>query len=309
MNLVADSSGYFLYGTLKPGQIAFYLIEDFVAADKTVDAVLPCHYLAIRDGLPFAYPLALKNPGSGELMQLSGFLVYPKDGEASKLAEIISDYEGSKLYKREFGEVVTSRGERVGASFYAVKKARNRKAREVIDGTWRITDDPILGYGLPILVEEIKKMNLENLQKWPADMPDKYWPLMWKIQGMYANLNSVLERFCRFYFGSDTSKEKGIEGMDELWRANPNRLSLELPEVQVHSAKEASISKLFRSADKPFSTWYQVRNNMVHAGKDGYEDLETIIGATVGMMKVLPETILLVVPEFKEKWRTLQKNR
>ena len=71
----------------------------------------------------------------------------------------------------------------------------------------------------------------------------------------------------------------------------------------------ASISKLFRSADKPFSTWYQVRNNMVHAGKDGYEDLETIIGATVGMMKVLPETILLVVPEFKEKWRTLQKNR
>ena len=82
MNLVADSSGYFLYGTLKPGQIAFYLIEDFIDANKTVDAVLPDHYLAIRDGLPFAYSFDLKNPGSGELMQLSGFLVYPKDGEA-----------------------------------------------------------------------------------------------------------------------------------------------------------------------------------------------------------------------------------
>ena len=308
MNLVADSSGYFLYGTLKPGQIAFYLIEDFIDADKTVDAVLPDHFLAIRDGLPFAYSFDLKNPGSGELMQLSGFLVYPKDGEASKLDEIISEYEGSKLYKRGFGEVVTSRGERIGASFYAVKKASNRKKRIVLDGIWRITDDPILGFGLPMLVEEIKKLKLEEIQKCSADETHDYWSLMWKIQGMYANLNSVLERFCRFYFGSDL-KEKGIEGMDKLWRANPNRLSLELPEVQVHSAKEASISKLFRSADKPFSTWYQVRNNMVHAGKDGYEDLETIIGATVGMMKVLPETILLVVPEFKEKWRTLQKNR
>jgi hypothetical protein len=307
MNSVADGSGYFLYGTLKPGQIAHYLIEDFVDADKTVDAVLPDHYLAIRDGLPFAYPFDLENPDGKELMPLSGFLVYPKDGEASKLDEIINEYEGSKLYKRELGVVITSGGERVGASFYAVKKARNRTAREVFDGNWRITDDPILGYGLPMLVEEIKKLNLENAQKWPANMPDEYWPLMWKVQGMYANLNSVLERFCRFYFGSNASIEKGPEGMDKLWRTNPKRLSLELPEVQVHSAKEASKSKIFRSAEQPFSTWYQVRNNMVHAGKDGYEDLETIIGATVGMMKVLPETILLVVPEFKEKWGTLKK--
>jgi hypothetical protein len=305
MNSVDDSSCYFLYGTLKPGQIAYYLIEEFVDADKTVEAVLPDHYLAIRDGLPFAYPFDLENPDGKELMPLSGFLVYPKDGEASNLSEKILEYEGSKLYKREFGVVVTSHGEGIGASFYAVKKARNRKARCVSDGIWRITDDPILGYGLPMLIEEIKKLKLENAQKWPADKPHDYWPLMWKVQGMYANLNSVLERFCRFYFGSNTSIEKGPEGMDELWRTNPKRLSVELPEVQVHNAKEASNSRLFRSADKPFSTWYQVRNNMVHSGKDGYEDLETIISATVGMMKLLPNTILAVVPEFEEKWKRL----
>ena len=307
MNLVADGSGYFLYGTLKPDQVAYYLIKEFVDADKTVEAVLTGHYLAIRDGLPFAYSFDLNNPGSEELMQLSGFLVYPKDGEASKLDEIISEYEGSKLYKRGFGEVVTSRGERIGASFYAVKKASNRKKRIVLDGIWRITDDPILGFGLPMLVEEIKKLKLEEIQKCSADETHDYWSLMWKIQGMYANLNSVLERFCRFYFGDDNGKDKGLKDLDELWRANPKSLSINPPEVQVHNAREASKSKLFRSSEQPFSTWYQVRNNMVHAGKDGYEDLETIIGATVGMMKVLPETILLLVPEFKEKWRTLKK--
>jgi hypothetical protein len=305
MNFVADGSGYFLYGTLKPGQIAHYLIEDIIDADKTVEAVLPDHFLAIRDGLPFAYPSDLAKLSNHELVELSGFLVYPKDGEGSNLDEKIMEYEGSKLYKKEFSEVITSRGERIGASFFAVRKARNRKARYVSDGTWRITDDPILGFGLPMLIEEIEKLKLENVQRCPADQPHDYWPLMWKVQGMYANLNSVLERFCRFYFGSNSSKDQGPEGMDELWRANPNRLALELPKVQVHNAREASNSKLFRSADKPFSTWYQVRNNMVHSGKDGYEDLETIISATVGMMKLLPNTILSVVPDFEEKWRKI----
>ena len=35
MNLVADGSVYFLYGTLKPDQVAYYLIKEFVDADKT----------------------------------------------------------------------------------------------------------------------------------------------------------------------------------------------------------------------------------------------------------------------------------
>ena len=44
---------------------------------------------------------------------------------------------------------------------------------------------------------------------------------------------------------------------------------------------------------------------MVHSGKDGYKDLEKIRDSTLGMVRVLPEIILFVVPEFQTPWGRL----
>ena len=304
----SSTSCFFLYGTLKPGQIAFYKIEGLIDSSKTVDAKLEGHYLAVRDGLPFAYSSNVRSPkhdSPDPLMPVSGVLVYPKDGQEINLDEEINRYENDALYKMDICTVTTSSGESVEATCYSAKKAANREATEVHDGTWRITDDPILGYGLPRLANEINNMKLEKTETFPADMYDAYWQLMWKIQGSFANLNSVLEHFCRFYFGSANVNNEVLDGMDNLWRLNPKRTSVKVPRVRAHNAKEASDSTHYDSHDKPFRTWYQVRSNMVHSGKDGYKDLEKIRDSTLGMVRVLPEIILFVVPEFQTPWGRL----
>lgn len=299
---------FFLYGTLKPGQIAFYKIEGLIDSNKTIDAKLEDHYLAVRDGLPFAYSSKVRSPSEyspDQLMPVSGVLVYPKDGHEDDLREEISRYENHALYKEDICSVATSLGESVEATFYSAKKAAKREVTEVCNGTWRIIDDPILGYGLPRLVNEIHKMKLEKAETFPADMHDAYWSLMWKIQGSFANLNSVLEHFCRFYFGAKNATNESLDGMDKLWSINPKRMGVIVPRVRAHNAKEASDSTHYDSQDKPFRTWYQVRSNMVHSGKDGYKDLEKIRDSTVGMARVLPEIILYLVPEFQTPWGRL----
>lgn len=306
--MISSDRCFFLYGTLKPGQIAFYKIESFIDSAKTVDAKLDGHYLAVRDGLPFAYSVKVREPmeySAEQLMPVSGVLVYPKDGLEINLCEEISRYENHALYKEDICSVTTSLGENVEANFYSAIKTATREATEVCNGTWRIIDDPILGYGLPRLVNEINNMKLEKAEKFPADMHNAYWQLMWKIQGSFANLNSVLEHFCRFYFGSANVTNKVLDGMDDLWRLNPKRTSIKVPRVRAHNAKEASDSTHYDSHDKPFRTWYQVRSNMLHSGKDGFEDLGKIMDSTLGMVRVLPEIILYLVPEFQTSWSRL----
>ena len=308
MNLPTHNVCFFLYGTLKSGQIAHYKIEDFVDSEKTIQTKLPSHYLVIRDGLPYAYSWIDRPPKQfkiDQILPVSGELIYSKDGYEKNLAKAIKEYESSELYKPGTCIVETPGGLEVAANFYSAKKATEREATEVKDGKWGIIDDPILGYGFPRLISSIAKMELEKLESCPADMYDKYWSQMWQVQGAFANLCSVLERFCRFRFGAAIAKHKGPEEMDKLWKSKPDLRSMVLPQFVVHNAKQAKDSKAKEIMDGPFSAWYQVRNNMVHSGKEGRKDFDIIVASTLGMMRLLPPTILSVAPEFEGRWQNI----
>lgn len=306
MSVIEDSC-FFLYGTLKPGQFAHYKIVEFVDSTRTVDAELSGYYLLIRDSLPFAYSSELRQPVDDALSPIKGSLVFPKDGNHEKLISRIHDHEDHNLYKRSRCTVTTPDGKEVEAFFYGALKAINRRGVEIPTGEWTLTDDPILGYGLPRLLNEINKFELKFMTRsFPADMHDEYWPLMWTIQGFYTNLMTVTECFCRLNFGS-ASKSQYYKEMDRLWASNKHLASISLPKVHVHNARDATDTERYSTEIRPFSTYYQVRNNMVHSGKEGFLDLEIIKNATSGLAVALQEIIIALVPEFEDIWKLARK--
>ena len=55
MSTEVESRPFFVYGTLKPGQVAHYQIENEIDTARTVQAKRENYYLAIGDGLAYAY--------------------------------------------------------------------------------------------------------------------------------------------------------------------------------------------------------------------------------------------------------------
>ena len=300
MTTEVESHPFFVYGTLKPGQIAHYKIENEINSARTVQAKAENYYLAIRDGLPYAYSFSERKPQNQGIEHLKGFLIYPKLGYAEILSAKIADYEDRDLYLHKSDvETTTLSGEIVKATVYVAKKARQRFMVERDDGEWRITDDPILSKGLPRLIEHIHNLNLDKMEMVPADAWDDYWEKMWKIQGAFANLNSVWEHFSRFYFGAGLPKSEYVRLTDELVSADSSLAQINVPFVEVHNAKTASVSRKVDTKTEPFNTWYQVRNNMVHSGKDGIRDLKILRDAINGMVTLLTAVIHSEIPELK----------
>lgn len=296
MSTEVENQPFFVYGTLKPGQIAHYQIENEIDSARTIRAKVKDYYLAIRDGLPYAYSFSEKPPTNQAIGPLQGFLIYPKLGGAKILSETIADYEDCDLYvPKSDVEAITVSGEIVKVTIYVAKKARKRFIVERDDGEWRIDDDPILSKGLPRLIEQIENLNLGKMEKVDADMCDMYWEMMWKIQGAFANLNSVWEHFCRFYFGSGPKKNEYAKGTDELVKKDSSLARISVPFIEVHDAKTANVSRMVNTKTEPFNTWYQVRNNMVHSGKDGKRDLEILSDAIIGMATLLQAVIKLAI--------------
>ena len=91
MSTEVENNPFFVYGTLKPGQIAHYQIKNEIDSAKTVQAKVDKYYLAIRDGLPYAYSFLERTPQNQTIEPLKGFLIYPKLGDAKNLSTKIAD--------------------------------------------------------------------------------------------------------------------------------------------------------------------------------------------------------------------------
>jgi hypothetical protein len=112
-------------------------------------------------------------------------------------------------------------------------------------------------------------------------------------------LNSVWEHFSRFYFGAGKTKNQYVQLTDNLVRADSLLALITVPFVEVHDAEKAEVSRMVDTETKPFSTWYQVRNNMVHSGKDGTRDARILRDAVKGMATLLAAVVHSAIPDLK----------
>jgi gamma-glutamylcyclotransferase (GGCT)/AIG2-like uncharacterized protein YtfP len=298
----------FTYGTLKPGEIAFGQISKYV--ERYESASIKSAEIFLRDGLP-----ALKvhqGEGYGH-RRVNGYVLTPKPGTDADLIENVKQYEGSN-YKQIETEAQLNDGSIVTVVAFVGSKI-DQSNPEPWEGDWTTTQSPLLGFGLPALLSNLKL----NDPKAPSALgPSGYWrekeywvgkgswPGLLKIEGDFLTLTSIFEyvltlRFGRV-FGQDVMRRiSAISEEPEMTQAFES-LKIEtvwnVRDVSNIGAGKASPVNLKKALD----ACYTVRNNLTHRGKSVKSDAVRVIEASRIISQLLVNYLLLIMPDFKEVW-------
>lgn len=299
---------FFVYGTLKPGQPGYPLIKDYVERSEAFS--VPGWCLRTHDGLPFMMP----SEGNSQEF-VPGFLLYPKLDGDNKLGEIISKFENPDLYRKAPVRV------RVGDRFldvtaYVAQGGLNRSDFEKIGTSgWTVSNDNIFAGALPALYKKLVPL-LEKQERRAGDMAD-YWDAMLPLQGYFLSLCSLLERVSLFrfsyYSNSVEIKRAGpsqrIKQLDSdndalkaVLDANPSSLRIWRADQNKEYSVWADVD--LKKLEKPFQTWYAVRSNLSHQGKNaGYRSFDILYASLSGLFDSLTDFLAQIVPDLSHRWR------
>ncbi len=278
--LPSDTSlPFFAYGFLKPGEIAYPRIQEFVEEPPVEATVVATLWL--RDGLLF-----LKPPERGRLARgstdrrVQGSLLRFAPPKADAAYEAIATLEPQDLYRWETADVLTERG-REDANVLVGRRPDRGGAEEWYGGEWRSIDDPLFREALweveRMIADESRSGNSEDLgmffRKQMAYLLlwssiERYVSLRYKIGG-----NNVLAKIRRLA-GEDAFQEALREVVKDtrvIYRAND-------PEDRV----KLDPSDPRRSIEY----YYQIRSNMAHRGKAAIRDRKIVGDALLELLTI-----------------------
>jgi len=291
-----------------PQELAFGQISSFV--ERFEEAKIVSAQIYLRDGLP---ALKIHSKDGHAHQHVSGYLLFPRDGEESALIEVANSYEGSNYTLQEV-QVTSSTGENIGAVTFAGAKI-DQSNPEPWEGNWSSAHSPLLGYGYPNLVLNLKITDLRV----PEDLsPGSYWkaPVYWngkgswpgllRIEGDYLTLTSIFEyvlslRFGRKFGSNVTKRLNAIAEEPEMQQAFSSIVIDEIWDVRkVTNIGEGKTSPT--NLLKSIESCYEVRSNLTHRGKSIKSDAMKVINATKLLSDLLTSYLLVVLPELKEIW-------
>ena len=177
---------FFAYGLLKPGELAFSLVEPFVTCREraTVRGTL-----WLRDGIP------LFDPGvSG---QVGGWRLWFDRARLDEAWSVVSSFEPATQYK--WGIVETLSGEEeIVANVLEGRRVRIGSARESVQ-QWSAGRDPVFIEGL----DEVRRLVREAAPDGVDSQPDtpQLWQSFFRLQAAYLLLWSIVERYTALRFG------------------------------------------------------------------------------------------------------------
>lgn len=279
---------YFVYGTLKPGELAHPRIADLVAHHEP--AALPKHSIHVRDGLPGLIP------GGRELVQ--GFLLYPRDGLSARLASDIAAYEPDKLYAPVVVQFDHGNG-KIRANTHVLRRETRGNAKQWPSVEWFLRDDPLLRYGLPALRSSV----IHGVAAGPIS-PDSDAPAFWSsylpMLGTYLALCGILERYTTLAFAS-SSPSQGIALLDHSPEGAAAAASAAPPSSDtVYGTDDLDAVKWKPSSRWEF--WYQVRSNAVHRGKSAFRDAGLVSSSALGLSEALIILLGNTVDGLAKRW-------
>lgn len=274
---------FFVYGSLQPTQPGFRQLARLVEHHEPVAVV--DHAIFIRDGLPglVAYPGG----------RVHGFLLHPRAGCDSELADAIDAFESKDLYTRK-QSIATETGIRA----WTVLMKSPGKGNKVLweQDQWTLADDPMLVVGMPVIrdnLAQILSASSENKVLDPVGFWREYIPLM----GNFLSLTAVLERLVTFRFGGRDVMER-IRQFDLSEDGRSAALRAGYMPPQVLSTRDLEPSH----DSKPWQGWYQVRNNAVHRGKAAIRDRSVVASAAVGLHDALAWYLKDEIPGVWDAW-------
>lgn len=288
----------FVYGTLKPNEMAFEQFENFI--EKIEKAKLPSFELLVRDLMPLVLPSQNDN-------SVNGFLLYPRQETAKEFYQKITSFEGvnyeliSCLTKNHNDESIDSN------VFQGTSTEFGRP--EPLRQDWSTARDPLLANSFPVLMEDIRSSIAPTNQTFQEREVD--WKLKNRKISNFLLLSSILEHIWSLSYGGLFTGAQGeinnlLKSMansqsykDAFKRADAERL---IPYVSVSDSRDVGKGPISTTkASGALRTWYRVRGNSLHRGKSG-SDTEIVEDAAIGLANLLFFYLELKVPEIRTQW-------
>lgn len=294
---------WFVYGSLKPKQLGFRRIAQFISHSEPVE--LSGHELVLRDGLP-----GIRVSDQGRLVR--GFLLWPKPGVDEALRRAIAAFESPKIYEVK-DVAVNEEGSAVLAHANVLKHSDKSSPEIIRNGRWAVQQDLSFRHALPVLWRFAHDPQREAYDSESREFWQIYLPMM----GTFLNLWSVFERYVAFAQPALTESEQSLNDPTD---AEPRRMNisdhfnaLNKSELGVYVRNQItsslptegrrrvdSVKKPSRSQTNPWDYWYVVRNNAAHRGKTAFQDMDIVREAAIGLSEALIELLAKEVPPLRQ---------
>lgn len=281
----------FVYGTLKPRELAHQLIANDV--ERSEDATVQGD-LWVRDGVPLIWQ------DSGHRVQ--GALIWFKSTAGY---EKVCAFEPKTFYQWGSAEADTEVETNVEANILvpASRLKPDSGGKDVLGEPWRTARDPLLKYGLTTVSAVIRADGLIGLK--PADAEPETWDRYYRIQSAYMLACSILERIAFMVIGARLGVSARIRELgskdEDFVRAVDQVGFRNLRRTVYRSDNPTSPVRLNQS--KQFAEWaYQIRSNLMHRGKSAGEEAELVRTALIDLHNVLRAYLLIVVPGIRDAW-------
>jgi hypothetical protein len=277
----------FAYGLLKPGELAFSLLEPYVVSHAKATAP---GTLWMRDGIPLFDP---NGPGS-----VVGELLWFDPDRLGEAWSAVSSFEPATQYK---WLVVEARAGGTGAA------ANVLEGRRVRDGTagedvheWSATWDPVFREGL----DEVRLLVQEAAPNGVAPQPDTrdLWHSFFRLQAAYLLLWSIVERYTALRFGPAQDPWPRVVqlGKDTSFRQAVVAAGAKPGEV-VDSRDPKNHHRLAEDGTGAAEYFYQVRSNLSHRGKSAFRDAQLVLKAATELEQTIQILLAEQVPAIKDQ--------
>lgn len=286
----------FVYGTLFPGEIAYFQIADLIdsSAHPSPSKLLGWG-LYVRHGFPVAKDIGGNN-------SVSGALLHVLKGKEAELFRRLDRYEGDTYERYSTTAIDRTTFKEVNCETYGLaQKFKNSRDVTVFEGRedlWRSKTDPLLLQGIPIIKVKLNELPFSN-EKVPA-FTSEYWELMIPLQGIYLVLCSMLERLALFRCGDGNGESTKTAMVVSLAKDERFAKAFQVARAAGHINSAPLVKRDGREeqqvpsrCDSTLKHWYEVRGNLTHQGKSSVRDLEILRSATEGLLRTLEEYLIV----------------
>lgn len=279
----------FVYGLLKPGELAFPLIEGFI--DRVEPAVAHGRLL-LRDGLPLFEP----QPDG----KVYGHLVHFAAATRSEAWDEVISFEPASQYKWGVVDVTTQAGRPSTAYVLVGRSMEAGTSSEPLD-KWSAQSDPVFVEGL----EVVRLLVLEAAPGGVHVQPDtpELWHQFFRLQAAYLLLWSVIERYTALRYGPPIDPHRRVTMLGEdsdFVRAVVSSGSK--PGVVIDTRDPTKKVRMSQDGTGASKYFYQVRSNLSHRGKSAFKDARLVFKCVVELHDIMRLMLADQLPGLKDAW-------
>ena len=262
----------FVYGLLKPGELAYKQVEPFV--DGRPEDAEVAGTLYVRDGLPLLKP-------EGGLVR--GSLLTFKAEAALPAYETVAGFEPRAQYQWKRMSLLSPTGRTAN-----VLVGKKPEVASVYHESWEWTgaEDPILNEGVELVRQIANEYGETEFDVTPHEYFD--WERLFRLQMAYLFLWTIVERYVALAHGPGLDPGQKIEALarDAIFAAAVSEIARE---HRVADSRDPTDTYSLDRAEPLQSAkyYYQVRNNLIHRGKGTWRDGEIVRQSLTEVLRIV----------------------